>query len=323
MFLKKIVFIAIFIFLFVHYSLGQENKVPKRPSNIPQNSVWQYNRWKYKDMKNHIIYGWYRDGSIERKGHFITKGSKEISHGLCIFWSPEGRKIMEENWVEGKLQKRKNYFIEFAGLQRPSNIPKNAKWDQKKKNWRIIDKRKQVFLAWYINGEKKVLIELKGSKFNGKLITWYQNGFLEKEAFYKNNKTNGVVTVYSKLGKIKYKLFYKNDVVIWRYDFQKIPPPNVPVGVVWDIDAEGWAKRTSNTVTVYYNSGAVKFKYEMSNNDYNGKHSACFESGTIAIDGKFKNSLREGTWIIYSRDGKIIRKQIYKNGKILKVIKSK
>lgn len=294
---------------------GYSSEIPEKPATILKDAIWntELKRWAYLDREKNIFYQWYKDGTLETRG--LVSNNKPF--GTWEYWGPDGKKMMEEIFENGEAVKRINYKIYFPDSQRPSNIPKESKWDQKSNIWTFYDKKNETAYSWFINGEKKYFSNISPEGIvNGKGIMWFQNGQIEREEEYVDGKADGLHTVYNEKGNPIIKEYYKNDEIIWTDVYTLKQPAGLPEGVAWNIQWKGWKYKKNDKVYILYDNGKKKCEIDAKDLDYHGKFTMWQENGIIILEGNYVNSKKEGKWVIYNKSGtKVHRETVYKNNK--------
>lgn len=71
---------------------------------------------------------------------------------------------------------------------------------------------------------------------------------------------------------------------------------------------------------VYYPNGKPKLITKYKQGELDSAYAAYFEDGTKKIEGQFSKASREGNWFYYLANGKMQKQEIYKDGKLSKVV---
>ena len=68
----------------------------------------------------------------------------------------------------------------------------------------------------------------------------------------------------------------------------------------------------------YFSDGKLKLRGNYDNDENEGEITAYYPSGKMLYSGNYHDGLRIGTWIYYDDKGNVEKKEIYKNGVIVK-----
>lgn len=291
--------------------------IPQRPDKVPEAAKWfaKHNRWAHLDRRKNIYYQWYTNGTLETKG--TLKNQKP--EGEFVFWSWDRKKMMVQFFENGKIIKKINYKIYFPDSQRPSNIPGKSIWAKKNNEWVFYDKKNNYLYSWYMNGEKRLKYKMMNNKFHGKFFIWYKNGNVKAKGNFLNHFSEGMHSMYDENGKLVEEQFYKHDVLIYTNDYRRKPPANFPKGTSWNKQFKGWKYKKGSKFFIIYSSGKVKCEIDANGLEFHGKYRKWLRNGNLFMEGEYKNSLKEGKWIVYDKTGKIPRYEAYyKKNKIVK-----
>ncbi|MCK9618061.1 MAG: hypothetical protein M0R21_09540 [Lentimicrobiaceae bacterium] len=152
---------------------------------------------------------------------------------------------------------------------------------------------------------------------NGKVsrtTTYHRNGKVMAVGKYVKEKKDSIWTFFDETGcmisKELYRLGLKEGVHLNYYQDGKVSEKTT-----WknDIKQGEWVQ--------YFPDGNIKVSANYSNNFLNGKAVFYFPDGKTMVSGEYHKGNRENEWLYYSDTGLIEKKEIYKNGFLIKEIK--
>lgn len=66
--------------------------------------------------------------------------------------------------------------------------------------------------------------------------------------------------------------------------------------------------------------GFLSIEYYYTNGSINGPAKSFYSGGKVQSEGNYKNDNEDGEWKEYTKEGLLLRKIIYKDGKVIKEI---
>ena len=130
----------------------------------------------------------------------------------------------------------------------------------------------------------------------GTIESYYSNGRLEGRGRIKNGKLEGVVEYFDRNGRLTEKEFYRNgELVKTKRNFAKKTKPERKVfrrNGIWYRTSDN--RPAAGTITDYWENGNLESKV------------------------KYRNGRREGIAEYYDRSGRLTRKEIYRDGELIK-----
>jgi antitoxin component YwqK of YwqJK toxin-antitoxin module len=308
----KKTWLILFLFCFIEMALSVEE--PQRPKSIPREAKWNIQDWHYYDQKNNILYHWHSNGKLKSKGSIDKNG---LLQGAFEVWGDDGVKLLKFDYDHGKIVNKINCIIRFPDVQRPLNIPPQAIWNSKREKWTFFDFEKKTAYGWYMNGEKFLEGQVINEKLEGKNSIWYQNGNIMQETEYKHDLKDGLQINFDINGKKEIVAYYKNDKLIWKSNYNKKIPSNLPQDSVWDEKFKGWKYITGRIANIIFNNGKHRVEIPMDGYDYNGPTKTwLIKTGKICVTGQWDKSSKEGEWKFINEDGDLLIR-IYKNDKLI------
>lgn len=131
----------------------------------------------------------------EREGIWYLKDSETPYSGKVYALHPNGQKMGEGNYKDGKLNGISLQWNSLGQKIREVNF-KDGNADG-------------LAVSWHKNGQKDYEANFKDGKQNGLFIAWYENGQKNMEVNYKNGKRDGLLVVWhengQKMGEGSYK----------------------------------------------------------------------------------------------------------------------
>lgn len=157
---------------------------------------------------------------------------------------------------------------------------------------------------FYPNGNKELEINCKNEKPEGLYIRWYQNGNKEIQETYQEGKKTGPAKKWDLNGKLIEVLNYKDDSLHGEY-LLYYDNGNVKI--------EGYFYMgLYDSIWTYYHSNGLKVG-EGKFNKGNGIQRAFFPSGKLMQTVEYAKNKRNGFEIFYDKEGKEVKKVLYKN----------
>jgi antitoxin component YwqK of YwqJK toxin-antitoxin module len=148
--------------------------------------------------------------------------------------------------------------------------------------------KKAITLSFYPNGTKMA----EGNYVNEKkdsLWRFYSdiNGLKVSEEFYLEGKINGKATVFFQDGSVSEVKNYRHGILdgLWEQ---------------------------------YFNDGKLKLKASYLAGEKQGAYKTFYITGQLNLSGQYQNGHQDGTWTYLNEDGSLIKKEIYRNGRLLK-----
>jgi uncharacterized protein len=194
----------------------------------------------------------------------------------------------------------------------------------------VNNKREGMTIEKWLNTNKKTEAMYADSLLNGAYKKWYANGQPEWEGIYKKNIQIG-----------KWTSYYSNGT---KSAEGMLDESGKPTGVYFEFDHQGRPMqqisgykngKPDGIQTYYFPNGKEQAKFVLQEDTY--KHIDCFNlsgekiysadekedelsykyffpEGTIKLEGKFKNGLKEGIWKRFNVLGKVISEETWIGG---------
>ena len=200
---------------------------------------------------------------------------------LCLFLSCNNNKTEEEYWENGMLKST----VEYKDELRHGKATYYFKNGSKQKEYTYVDgKLEGITRQWSYKGTLMSSIEFSNDMMNGKALYYDDEGKLQEELHYKNDSLHGLYRLFYPNGEIQIEGEYKNAKFHGKWKYYDYT--TVLVG-----EAE------------FDNGSGIQKAYHL-----NGK----LKRITHYVDNE-----KQGEEIWYDEEGKIIKKMIYDDGKLL------
>lgn len=232
------------------------------------------------------------DEGVEKKEYRVTNGLRD---GLWIEWYPNGQKLKEVHWKEGK------------------RVNHSTWWYQDGQKWKKIyfnEMGKYLVSEFYEGGAKLKAVSWKDDKMNGPYKVYYENGHVLREVNYLDGKKNGTVTWWHKNG-VKWKEYSLDSGKIngmythWRQD-----------GGIWK--QEGWKQDVLEGRNTIWQSNGNKMKEVFYvDGKLSGPLTTWWLNGVIQEKGFYENGDKTNTFMGYHENGRKAYEALFKDGKRL------
>jgi antitoxin component YwqK of YwqJK toxin-antitoxin module len=146
----------------------------------------------------------------------------------------------------------------------------------------------------------------KGKK-QGERKTYYTNGQIAKIENYLNDTLNGQFVYFDEKGKIKGKLFYRMGLKV---DSSQMYFPNGKVNLEEWKDSSG---KIQGLFKVYHVNGQLSQIGYMKDSYLDDTCKTYFDNGQLKTLEFYKDRKKEGAWQYFSKQGTIIRTEVYNN----------
>ena len=157
--------------------------------------------------------------TVQSTVDFLSRPLKTVE-GLVIYWYENGQKMIEWNYLNGKLNGTQIHWYE-NGQKKSVSHYKNGEDNG-------------LFTEWFENGNKRVEVNRENGAANGLTIEWYEDGSKKAETMWKNGTLEGRNVEWYPNKQKKSEKHYKK---------------NLPIGL-WTRWYENGQKKTET----YYNS---------------------------------------------------------------------
>ncbi|HAM09125.1 MAG: hypothetical protein A2X05_00990 [Bacteroidetes bacterium GWE2_41_25] len=165
------------------------------------------------------------------------------------------------------------------------------------------------FKRYYEDGTLRSVLKYSNNGRDAEAELHHQNGFLSARGRYVSQKKEGLWQFYSEFvnGYLVCEETYSGN--LRNGSSVKLYPDGTiaeKLNFVNDTAQGEWVK--------YYSNGAKCLKSSLLNGRINGRFEAWFEDCTLQFSGEYRSDKREGTWLIYEKDGTLRYKLEYTGG---------
>jgi antitoxin component YwqK of YwqJK toxin-antitoxin module len=189
---------------------------------------------------------------------------------------------------------------------------------------------------WKETGNKSYQFYRIASESNGivKVTDYYKSGKIQMSGTYNSfafDARKGVFIYYKKDGHINYKVIYEpinNSELLSPYtNYLNLISPltksyHVAIeyrnnGSIWGI---GYVSDSCSCISRFLymsNKGKLWFQMSFLYKTPDGPH-IDYIKNKVYITGQYKRGKRIGEWVFYNRDGSVIKRKSYDNGKLLR-----
>lgn len=310
-------------------------EAPKTVASIPKEKV--------PVMVIKTFYGDYGEGKKMREMITVTKVG-EIWHGPYRSYYPNGQVMIEENYVMGKIEGPSTHYDENGNMMREESY-RNGLLDGSQtffcKNGNIKIKFNYQTGKFHGRAERYSqctgILETesfyKNGLLDGEKTVYFLDGKIKEKSTYKNGKPDGSSISYFSNGKIDIKKSFKNGkkVGLWQAyyeDGKKKSEENFhsdhynglvkyyyPSGVLREeISYKNGLKH--GIKKYYYKNGKVKDEIYYKDDKKNGIKKQYAWSGYLWLEESFKDDVLDGPTKRYDRNGGVIKRLMYRNGKL-------
>jgi len=172
------------------------------------------------------------------------------------------------------------------------------------------DKEKDFYIhqTFYKNGQLKTEYFTFKNKLNGTWRTWYPTGNLESFGYYFYGVPAGISITWYKNRKIESIGYYDTD----------------SGDTIYGISDSLKTKFIDCDTTIYFDSEPP---YDMTDSIIctdnvlkNGRWTEYYENGVLKHEKEFQHGIKVNTWKYYNKEGILVKEEIYKNNKRIKII---
>jgi len=185
---------------------------------------------------------------------------------------------------------------------------------QKVDKWENAGHKGRIITGWYANGKKAVVFAYKGGHLHGQWQTWYENGVKKEQGHFSNGHPDGSWQFWYPSG------FLKSERSFSATKMQAVNIANrqrnpklqfVPV-----TGKEPSSKETAPLAHLYFALPHSSFHIELPFHKavHEGVYRNFAEDGGIIEQGNFANGLRDGQWLFYNHQTKLISSGYYSYG---------
>ncbi|MFK8100900.1 MAG: toxin-antitoxin system YwqK family antitoxin [Saprospiraceae bacterium] len=186
----------------------------------------------------------------------------------------------------------------------------------------------------YPNGKKKMHIQIKKGKIQGKIQEWAKNGNLLYEASYENGQQNGLEKSWHPSGKKKFELNFvdgmaSGEATEW-YEDGTVKSKGRYVSGKEDGEHKWWYDNgvleqlvvykmgvEVGSIKKWYKSKQLNFESNYANGEQDGKTTVYYPNGKKQEEGHFSGGKEHGEARFWSKQGKLLGIQRYEQGTLV------
>jgi len=208
----------------------------------------------------------------------------------------------------------------------------------------------KVYKDYYSNGQLRLEFTLKDGNLEGEYLGYYSNGKVQDSTFFENGHYHGTNKSFNQKGQLIIIEEYKHDTLLFNKDIYYYKNGNIKTEVYLFFDTDSlkinpflkttqhssgtnpdmnyskdlsFSKMKSHGKNVeYFKNGKIKEEIFTINELFDGDSRWYNQDGTLAGEGIYKNDKPEGDFIYYSRKGKVTKIETWKEGKLIKTVKT-
>ena len=319
---RKNIILTVLMFLFVNIlSMAVENSTTLSDTIGLVNPAYQEVLKDYKPNLENIDKTFnYIEKNIKEKGRAIYYSKFEKGKNEIVITDENDNIIYTEKMSE-KLAEITPYFEAKQIYQL-----KNGKTlEYSETNIRVLDKKVKIKSETLMKNKMNKKDAIKSLSLIGdltnpinntfsnteylKLETYDENNNLFQRIYYRNNKMTIEQEVEGNQAKMIY-LFDNTNLMSGKLETY-MNGKLFSIMQIKNFIPEGEVK-------MFYPSGKLLSIFNLKNEQIDGIVKAFFENGKLMGIANFKDGLQDGEAIEYDKNGNVIKKVLYKNGKIIK-----
>ena len=319
---RKNIILTVLMFLFVNIlSMAVENSTTLSDTIGLVNPAYQEALKDYKPNLENIDKTFnYIEKNIKEKGRAIYYSKFEKGKNEIVITDENDNIIYTEKMSE-KLAEITPYFEAKQIYQL-----KNGKTlEYSETNIRVLDKKVKIKSETLMKNKMNKKDAIKSLSLIGdltnpinntfsnteylKLETYDENNNLFQRIYYRNNKMTIEQEVEGNQAKMIY-LFDNTNLMSGKLETY-MNGKLFSIMQIKNFIPEGEVK-------MFYPSGKLLSIFNLKNEQIDGIVKAFFENGKLMGIANFKDGLQDGEAIEYDKNGNVIKKVLYKNGKIIK-----
>ena len=205
-------------------------------------------------------------------------------------------------------------------------INRSDQWGKKQGFWRKVDSLGQKiyegqfrdgipygeFLYYYPSGSIKTRSIISDQGKVARVITCFPNGKKMASGIYIQEKRDSIWQFFSDYdGSLVSEERYSAGIK------QGISNTFYPDGIL--AETVSWVNGKREGIwEQYFTDGKIKLRGNFKEDEKEGPFLIFFLNGKTMLSGQYRHGHQHGLWIFYSETGKILKKETFENGKLLK-----
>lgn len=167
------------------------------------------------------------------------------------------------------------------------------------------------FTYYYPDGTTKARSAFSDAGHRARTVTYHYNGKVMSEGYYFDQQKDSTWRYFDNSGTLLKEETYRNNMKngVWRSYYED---GQVAEEVHWADD------RKQGPWVQYFPDGTRKLESNYTNDEQEGPIVHYHPSGRARITGEYLHSLRTGTWYYMNDSSKVVKKEIYEDGKLVK-----
>ncbi|PCI93098.1 MAG: hypothetical protein COB15_16935 [Flavobacteriales bacterium] len=166
---------------------------------------------------------------------------------------------------------------------------------------------------YFESGQIKHANSFVDGKKNGMVKHWIENGQLVENGKFVNDQRDGTLTMYFDNGLLGQETIYQNGKRISNKNYRYHANGQLQIVEIYNYQL------SIGHVKHWFDNGKLKYDGKMKNDLKEGKWLMYYSNGNIKFDGFFKASKKHGECKNYSENGKLKQIAIFDNGELIEI----
>lgn len=166
------------------------------------------------------------------------------------------------------------------------------------------------FTYYYPDGIVKAKTEFFSNGARAMTITYHHSGKKMSEGIYVNKEKDSLWRYYDSEGILLKEEFYKDQQ---KHDTWKTfyASGQVAEETTWEYGVQQGPWRQ------YFSDGQLKSSGNFANNEKQGTFDYYYPNGRLRTTGNYENGYKTGEWFYMDEEGKVIKKEVYSEGRLV------